>query len=401
MDRNKYTGKCLELLQTNQFMKLNHDPTKSIEGKIQRVLRKVKNRLSSKEYYQLYPTGSCAGKFYGTAKIHKLPPNGFIDNLPLRPIISNIGTASFLSPLAQSNYTINSTKYLMIKIKNEKIPENYEMVSFDVKSLFTSVPLEHTTIDIIIKRIYEKHEITTVFTADEMKKLLTICTKNVHFSFNNDIYVQIDGVAMGSPLGPVLANIFMVELESVLVPKLNDYVKKWRCFVDVTFVYVKRGSIEYVLSVLNSFHDNIKFTYEQENNNRLPFLEVLFIRDNKIINTTVFRKDTYNDLYLHWDSFSPISWKRGTLKSLISRAYMICSNQSLLEKELKHLKNSFHKKNGYPMWMINQVMETVKETNNTETTSANELDTLEANNDKLHSLILPYAGPKGKSIINQ
>ena len=285
----------------------------------------------------------------------------------------------------------------MIKIKNEKISKNYEMVSFDVKSLFTSVPLEHTS-DIIIKRIYEKHEIT-VFTAHEMKKLLTICTKNVHFSFNNDIYIQIDGVAMGSPLGAVLANIFMVELESVLVPKLNDYVKKWRRFVDDTFVYVKRGSIEYVLSVLNSFHDNIKFTYEQENNNRLSFLDVLFIRYNEKINTTVLRKDTYNDLYLHWDSFSPISWKRGTLKSLISRAYMICSNPSLLEKELKYLKNSFHKKNGYPMWMINQVMETVKETNNTETTSANELDTLETNNEKLHSLILPYAGPKGKSII--
>ena len=165
-------------------------------------LRKVKNRLSSKEYYQLYPTGSCAGKFYGTAKIHKLPPNGFIDNLPLRPIISNIGTASYqlakylaklLSPLAQSNYTINSTKDLMIKIKNEKIPENYEMVSFDVKSLFTSVPLEHT-IDIITKRVYEKHEITTEFTKPEMKKLLTICTKNVHFSFNNNIYIQIDGL---------------------------------------------------------------------------------------------------------------------------------------------------------------------------------------------------------------
>ena len=78
---------------------------------------------------------------------------------------------------------------------------------------------------------------------------------------------------------------------------------------------------------------------------------------------------------------------------------MICSNQSLPEKELKHLKNTFHKKNGYPLWMINQVMETVKETINTETISANQLGTLEANNDKLHSLTLPYAGPKGKNII--
>ena len=169
-------------------------------------------------------------------------------------------------------------------------------VSFDVKSLFTLVPLEQN-IDIIIKRIFEKHEITTVFTKNEMKKLLTICTKNLHFSFNNDIHIRIDGVAMGSPLGPVIANIFMVELESVLASKLNDHVKKRRRFVDDTFVYVKRGSIEYVLSVRNSFHDNIKFTYEQENNNRLSFLDVLFIRDHEKINTTVFRKDIHNDLY--------------------------------------------------------------------------------------------------------
>ena len=234
MGRTKYTDKCLELLQTNQFTKLNHDQTKSVEGEIQRILRKVKNRLSSNEYYQLYPTGSCAGKFYGTAKIHKLPPNGFIDNLPLKLIISNIGNGSYqavkylaklLSSLAQSNYTINSTKDLMIKIKHEKTPENYEMVSFDVKSFFTSVPLQHT-IDVIIKRIYEKYETTTIFTKHEMRNLLTICAKNVHFIFNNGIYIPIDGVAMGSPLGPVIANIFMVELESVSVPKLNEHVKK-------------------------------------------------------------------------------------------------------------------------------------------------------------------------------
>ena len=92
MDKTKYTNKCLEILETDQFTKLNHDPTKSVEGNTQQLLRKFKSRLSQKEYYQLYPTGSCAGKFYGTAKIHKLPPDGNISNLPLRPMISNIGT---------------------------------------------------------------------------------------------------------------------------------------------------------------------------------------------------------------------------------------------------------------------------------------------------------------------
>ena len=89
-------------------------------------------------------------------------------------------------------------------------------------------------------------------------------------------------------------------------------------------------SVEYVLSVLDSFHKNIKFTYEEEQNNTLPFLDVLFIRDGGKLNTTVYRKDAHKDLYLHKNLFTPISWKRGTLKSLISRAYMICSNQTLL-----------------------------------------------------------------------
>ena len=59
-----------------------------------------------------------------------------------------------------------------------------------------------------------------------MKKLLTLCTKNVHFSFNNEIYVQIDGVAMGSPLGLVIENIFMVELENTLVSKFRGSCPK-------------------------------------------------------------------------------------------------------------------------------------------------------------------------------
>ena len=99
------------------------------------------------------------------------------------------------------------------------------MVSFDVKSLFTSVPLDYT-IDIIMKRTFEDHEITTIFTKSEIKKLLTLCTKNVHFPFKNEIYIQLDGVAMSSPLGLAIVNIFMVELETILVPKLEDHVQK-------------------------------------------------------------------------------------------------------------------------------------------------------------------------------
>ena len=84
------------------------------------------------------------------------------------------------------------------------------MVSFDVKSLFTSVRITET-IDIILDHIYNRKEMSTVLTKDKMKKFLTLSTKNVHFTLNNKIYVQNGGVVMGSHLGPILANVFIVE----------------------------------------------------------------------------------------------------------------------------------------------------------------------------------------------
>ena len=123
-----------------------------------------------------------------------------------------------------------------------------------------------------------------------MKKLLTLCTKNVHFTLNNEIYIQNDGVAMEFPLGPILANVFIVELENTLVPRLHEHVKKWKHFVDDTFAYVRNESIDYVLTTLNSFNPDLNVTYEKENNSQLLFLDVLFIRNGTHLDTKFTEK---------------------------------------------------------------------------------------------------------------
>ena len=107
-----------------------------------------------------------------------------------------------------------------------------------------------------------------------MEDLITLSTKNVPFTFNNEIYQQRDGVAMGSPLGPILAGIIMVELENSIVPKLNSHLQFWKRYVDHTLIIVKEGSISHVLQQLNSFHPNIQFTFEIESSGRIPFLEL-------------------------------------------------------------------------------------------------------------------------------
>ena len=91
MSRSAYLEKYLTLLNTRQFNKQTKDLTDATERKIQRVLQKMKLKLPSNFYTKIYPAGSATGKFYGTAKIFKLPPH----DLPLRPIVSNIGTATY------------------------------------------------------------------------------------------------------------------------------------------------------------------------------------------------------------------------------------------------------------------------------------------------------------------
>ena len=150
IDKNKYTEKCMLFLNTKQFKKLDNDPTKTTEGKIQRMLKRIKAKLCEYEYKFLYPSGWSTRKFVGTAKIHKAPRNGTIDQLPIIPIVSNLNTATYqlakhpskiLLPLRESEHTIKSTRHFMEMIKRKKVPERFQMVSFDVKSLFTNVPL--------------------------------------------------------------------------------------------------------------------------------------------------------------------------------------------------------------------------------------------------------------------
>ena len=166
-------------------------------------------------------------KFYGTAKIHKLSYNDTIDQLPLRPIVSNIGAASYclskylaklLFPLSQSEYTVEKSKEFIQQLKNVvPLNSNSKLVCFDVSSLLISVTLDF--IDVILRQIYREKDIVTNITLNELKKLLLLCTKNVHFSFNGQIYLQKDGIAMGSPLGPLIAGIFMIELENKFITK--------------------------------------------------------------------------------------------------------------------------------------------------------------------------------------
>ena len=203
---------------------------------MQRTLWKIKQHLDKNQYQIMYPTGSRPGLFYTPAKVHKLQSGEGLNELTMRPIISNVGTATYeiakflnslLAPLEKSDRSILNTEAFVKPVKGQTIPEGNKMISFDVKNLFTNVPLKET-VDIILTKVYDEKKIDTKILKSILKELLYLCTKHVHFKFNNEIYIQCDGVAMGSPLGPLLANIFMISLEDNTLPKLELYLRNWK-----------------------------------------------------------------------------------------------------------------------------------------------------------------------------
>ena len=82
----------------------------------------------------------------------------------------------------------------------------------------------------------------------------------------------------------------MVHLERSLVPALKNQLSFWKRYVDDTITFINTGSAEFVLSILNSFHSNIEFTYEAEVNSKLAFLDILLLREGQNIITIVYRK---------------------------------------------------------------------------------------------------------------
>ena len=102
---------------------------------------------------------------------------------------------------------------------------------------------------------------------------------------------------MGSPLGSLIANIYMCELETNIIPTLDNVIKFWTRYVDDTFAFIKPDSIQTVLQTLNSYDAKIQFTYETENEQKIAFLDVLIERNarNKL-ETSVYRKQTNNNI---------------------------------------------------------------------------------------------------------
>ena len=231
------------------------------------------------------------------------------------------------------------------------------MVSYDVEALFTSVPLEES-ISIIEKLLEEDKDLhqRTAMSVNQIICLLKFCLNTTYFTFQGKMYEQVRGAAMGSPLSPIVANLFMEDLETKALATAPSTPKICKRFVDDTFTIIQKADKEGFLEHINSINDNIHFTFEDpKEDGSIPFLDMLIIPDEEgRLNTKVYRKPTHTDQYLHWDSHHSITSKYSVIGTLYHRARTVCSNQDYLESEEKHLIKSLNRCK-YPKWALNRV----------------------------------------------
>ena len=206
-----------KILNSNaKFQMLQFDDDKelsyifNLEKKIINVPKDLKNKkgITEVDYNHLYPCGACSGILYGMAKVHK----PVINRCPsLRPIPSAINTPSYklakflvplLTALTPNDFNIKDSFSFAEEVSFFNCA--HYMTSLDIESLFTSISLEETINNCVDKLLQTNTKINNL-TEESFRSLLELATLDSFFIFDGKYYIQKDGVAMGSPLGPTLA----------------------------------------------------------------------------------------------------------------------------------------------------------------------------------------------------
>lgn len=395
IDIDTYNTKIDTLIQEGQYTKLNKDPTKSIERKIYTTLFKHKGEFTNIERTQITPHFSKPPHFYGLPKIHK-------PNIPLRPIVSSIGSPchklarfllKILNPLSgKTDSFINNTPHFLEKLQDAHINTQHLMVSFDVVSLFTNVPVDKT-LHIIKQRLENDgtlHNRTTL-SVNTIMELLTLCIKTTYFQLNNNFFQQDFGIAMGSPLSPVVSNIFMEDFEQQHIKNYTNKPTIWWRYVDDVFAIWPHDANELniFLDYINNQENSIKFTVETETNSQLPFLDTLITKTGNIIKTSVYRKKTHTNRYLHFKSNHHLNTKIGVVKSLYDRAKIICSNNEILNHEKEFILQIL-KKNGYPENLVSNTFKKIDQKQHQQQTQLLQPQQQDTTEQRFINITLPY-----------
>lgn len=362
MDKEDYEKKMNIALEkgpyelTNDGRWKDNSPLSKLQNDVQKTLKRIVEEHNFNKFIasSLLVSNPKLPIVYGCPKIHK-------QGYPMRIICSSLNEP--ISKIGEylikelnkfqfrSVFSIQNSQQFVERIVNQKILEDEVMISFDVVSLFPSIPKEvikEQMIQFINQQELEENKKKTLI------ELLLLCLRQNYFGFRNKIFRQVDGLAIGNKLSPLLSEIFMMNLEKS-IKEMDWFPRIWIRYVDDIFAVIKKKDLEKIFDNLNNINANIRFTYEIESESTIPFLDLLIKREKENIKFSIYRKPTDTLRYITNDSFHSVQNKHAAFNFLIHRLTTIPMDKEDFEKEWKMILKTA-RINGYKEKLLEDML---------------------------------------------
>ena len=342
MKQGTYKAKLDEILKLPQFDKLPKgrknamNPVLKEEIRVVESLEQLRNdgKIDESLFQKLKPIGSQPVRLYGLAKVHKT-------TIPARPVLSMPGSAyhkigtqvgEWLSEVPECQIN-TSSKQIADSLKNIHLDEDEVLVSFDVTSLYTNVPVIEA-INVCADLLYNGKQQAPPVDRETFVTLAKLSSCNVVMSTLDGYYKQVDGLAMGSPPAPYLANGWLSQFDDTIKGEAKLYAR----YMDDIIMSIKRAHITIKLSEINNLHPMLKFTIEYEVNGELPFLDMKVLNEKGSLSSTWYRKPTDTGLMLNYHALAPRRYKKSVVAGFVHRIYRCCSTWATFHESIEKAK---------------------------------------------------------------
>lgn len=335
-----YIDKTLKFIEDNRISELQKDPTSKYQTNIKNELQNIMLIMDSNEKKRMINMNPKAPNLRAMPKIHK-------QDIPIRPIVNfrnapGYKISNFLQSYLKENINldseniISSSKQMVDKLKELKINKDTRFMSIDCINMYTNIPVKDT-IKIVKTKLIENN--VSLNEVKEVTKLLKLVLGQNYFKFNNKVYTQKEGLAMGSPLSGLLANIFINNIEKAIVRNVNDIDNEatWNRYVDDVLISYNSMKIkaEEIKQIANSINNNIQFTEELEKDNVLNYLDLKLERNDEYIKIGIHRKPTTTSHAIRKESCHPEEHKQAAIRSHINRALRLPNCEIERNKEFE------------------------------------------------------------------
>ena len=398
MDTNIYESKMNDLLSdTDTYKEIKNDPTKTYQKLNNDLIKRwqEKNYISPKTAKTLLIHNALPPKIYGLPKLHK-------QGIPLRPIVSCVQSPfTYLSKFLKNilnkinNKTdsyIKDSWYFKHKISSITIPEDYSIISLDIVSLYTNIPVD-LALKIIEKRWDEIKNFTDI-PLQEFQTAVELTLNSTFFNYNDKYFKQIYGCAMGSAISSCIAQLVLEDMENQIIPTLKFPIPFFYRYVDDCLTAIPKGQENYILDQFHKYHNKIKFTIEIEKDNQINFLDMTLHHIDSKIETEWYTKATWSGRYLNFFSNHAMSQKKSVIIGIADRAIKL-SDPHFRTKTIKKAKDILLK-NSYPIRLINSIFTARLQKNNI--LSQNNAQTVNPQNKINNYLTLPYINRLSENI---